>query len=98
MSVFDDDFGDDYDDSFEDDDPFDDDLADEEHYHEELFEDDLPGDEILQDESGAPLTGVSGGLDWEEIAFLGAMSEEIADERARRAQMRREMERQKKKP
>ena len=98
MSVFDDDFGDDYDDSFEDDEPFSDDLTDEEHCHEELLENDLPGDEVSQDEAGAPLTGYSGGLDWEAIAFLGAMSEEIADERARRAQILREMEKRNKKP
>ena len=100
MSDFDDDFGDDgfEDDDFMDEEPFDDDLTGEELCHEELFEDEIPDDEISQDEPGAPLTDVSGGPDWEDIAFLGAMSEEIAEERKRRAQILREMEKRNKKP
>ena len=71
---------DDFDDSFEDDgfmddEPFDDGLPDEDHYQEEPDE--------------APMTDISGGLDWEDIAFLGALSEELAEEKRRQEQLRR---------
>ena len=74
---------DDLDDSFEDDgfmddEPFDDGLSDEDHFHEEPDE--------------APMTDISGGLDWEDIAYLSALSEELAEEKERQAQILREME------
>ena len=68
----------DFDDGFMDEEPFEDSLPDEDHFQDDAHE--------------APLTDVSGGLDWEDIAFLGAMSEEIAEERKRRAEILREME------
>ena len=76
---FDDDFGDDFcDDGFMDEEPFEDSLQDEDQFQDDAHE--------------APLTDTAGGLDWEDIAFLGAISEEIAEERKRRAQILREME------
>ena len=39
------------------------------------------------------MTDISGGLDWQDIALLGALSEELAQEKRRREQIRREMER-----
>ena len=79
MCDFDDDFGDGFeDDGFEDGEPFDDDLAGEEHYQDDAHE--------------APLTDISGGLDWQDIALLGALSEELAEEKRRREQIRREAE------
>ena len=76
---FDDDFGDDFcDDGFMDEEPFEDSLLDEEYCQDEPDE--------------APMTDTAGGLDWQDIAFLGALSEEITEERKRRAELLREME------
>ncbi len=79
-------------DDLNDEEPSEDSLSGEEGCHDAIFEDDLSIHEISQDEPGAPLAGVYGGLDWEDIAFLGAMSEEIAEERRRRERLIREMD------
>ena len=57
----------------------------------EPFEDNLAGEDPFQDEPDGPVPDNPGGLGWEEVAFLGAMSEEIAEERKRRAKILREM-------
>ena len=72
------DFDDDFRDGFEDGEPFEDGLTGEEHYQDEDHE--------------AQLTNISGGLDWQDIALLGALSEELAQEKRRREQIRREAE------
>ena len=82
-----DDFGEDFeDDGFMDEGPF------EPHYDDH----DDPNDDIIgeADSDGpaeAPMTDISNGLDWEDIAFLGGMSEEIAEEKRRRDKIRRDM-------
>ena len=76
---FDDDFGDSFEDAgCIDKESFEDSLHDEHRYQEEPEE--------------APMTDTSIGLDWEDIVFLGTMSEEIAEERKRQDQILREME------
>jgi len=97
MSDFNDDFDGDFgDDGFMDEEPFEDDLSGEGNCNEEPFDDDLSLEEHCQDEPDAPLTDVSGGLDWQDIALLGALSEELAEEKQRREQLLREMEKRKK--
>ncbi len=79
------------DDYFEDD--FSDEFDDGDFMDNEPCDEGIPGDEPLQDDnlieaqSDEPC-----GPDWEDIAFLGAMSEEIAEERRRRRQIKREIE------
>ena len=67
------------DDGFMDDGAFDDGLSGE----DDPFQNDGP-DEAEPDEPCGP--------DWQDIAFLGALSEELAEERRRREQLRREMD------
>ena len=70
---------------------FDDDFGDG-FTDEEPFEDELNNSDGLDDEKvdEAP-TDDQCGPDWEDIAFLGAMSEEIAEEKRKRERIRREM-------
>ena len=69
-----------------------DDFGEDGFMGEEPFDDDLSGEDPFQDEPDGPIPDGPGGLGWEEVAFLGAMSEEIAEERKRRAELLREME------
>jgi len=96
MSDFDDFDGDFGDDGFMDEEPFEDNLSGEENCNEEPFDDNLTDEEHCQDEPDAPLTDLSGGLGWQDIALLGALSEELAEEKQRREQLLREMEKRKK--
>lgn len=73
-------------------DDFGDDFGDDGFMDEEPFEDSLAGEDPFQEEPEGPVPDGPGGFGWEEVAFLGAMSEEIAEERKRRAELLREME------
>ncbi len=76
------------DDYFEDD--FSDDFGDN-GFMDEPSDDGLPGDEPLQDEAPDEAESDEPCVpDWEDIAFLGAMSEEIAEEKRKRRQIERE--------
>ena len=85
-----DDFGDD---GFMDDEMVDDITSDE----DDGFMDDEPFDDITSDQNETIDEAMETDADdcsgpgWEEIAFLGAMSEEIAEEKQRRERIRREV-------
>ena len=88
-----DDFGEDFED-----DGFMDEGSFEEPFEPHYDDHDDPNDDIIgeADSDGpaeAPMTDISNGLDWEDIAFLGGMSEEIAEEKRRRDKIRRDMSR-----
>jgi len=64
---------------------------------EEPFDEAVPGDDPLQDEKpGEASLNEHCGPDWEDIAFLGAMSEEISEGERQRRRLIREMEKNKK--
>ncbi len=59
----------------------------------EPLDDGLPGDEHFQDDiPGAAESDEHYGLDWKDIAFFGALADELAKERRRRRQIKREFE------
>ena len=65
----------------------DDDFGDEEPFGDDLDNSDGLGDEKVDDAKSDDYCGP----DWKDIAFLGAMSEEIAEEKKERERIRREM-------
>ena len=68
---------------------FDDDLDD---FEDDGFLDEGTVEDGLDDEIGDEAqSDVHCGPDWKDIAFLGAMSEEIAEEKKERERIRREM-------
>ena len=59
---------------------------------DEPFEDENP--DPLDDEHSDPPGSGCHELDWEDIAFLGAMSEEIAEDETRRRRLERQEEKE----
>jgi hypothetical protein len=84
MNDFSDDFMDDINDDYDGGDDFTDETPEEEHADEGPIEREIEGGEFIECD----------GLGWEEIAFLGAMSEQIADDERERLRIERDMKKE----